>query len=123
MADDSDLNSKRRPARPQPLPVEFQLVGNDDRLPGWLSEMTLAGALLEPARSGPLQPGARLRVFVRVLGIDEELQLRAVVRWERRLAVGLQFFKLSGRDVMLIMETIAAAESSARAAGPTRRTT
>ena len=122
MADDAGSNSKRLAARPQPLPVEYQNVGSDERLPGFLSEMTLAGAMLEPARGGPLELGARLRIFVRPLGIDDEFALRSVVRWERRTGSGVQFFKLGEREVHMLMELIAAAEAVARTSGPTRRT-
>ena len=97
-------------------------MGATDRTAGWLTEVTLAGGLLEPASGPALEAGARVRMFVRLLGFDEELVVRAIVRWDRRGAAGLQFFKLGERDVRLVMELIAAAESSARNAGPTRRT-
>ena len=123
MAEELGAISKRRPGRPQPLPVEFQVIGVDERSPGWLSEFTLAGAMLETSRGGSFELGTRLRIFMRVFGIDEEISLRSVVRWDRRTAVGVQFFRLGDREVHLLMEAIAAAESVARSAGPTRRST
>lgn len=117
------MSGNRKPARPQPLPVEYQLVsGAKERVSGFLTEMTLASALLEPASGPALEVGTRLRLYVRLLGFDEEILVRSVVRWDRRGVAGLQFFKLGERDVQLLMELIAAAESSARSAGPTRRT-
>lgn len=102
--------------------MEFQRVGASDRTAGWVTEITLAGGLLEPASGPALEVGSRVRVFVRLLGFDEEIVVRSIVRWDRRGVAGLQFFKLGERDVRLFMELIAAAENSARNAGPTRRT-
>lgn len=118
---DDHSSAKRRPARPVPLPVEFQLTTGEGRIPGWLTEITLAGALLEPDRGVELPVGIRLRLVVRVLGVDEPLLIRAQTRWDRRGSAGIQFFKLSERDVRVLMELIADAEKVTRNARPTRR--
>jgi hypothetical protein len=103
------------------LPVEIQLVGSEERTPGWLTELTLAGALVEPAKGNPLEIGNRLRLVIRVIGVEEPLVIRCIVRWDRRGVVGVQFFKLTERDIRVLMELIADAEASARNARPTRR--
>lgn len=122
MTQSAPFSTSRLPARPQPLPVEFQIVGSSERHAGWLSEFTLAGAILESTRKTPLPNGTRVRVFVQSMAFDGELSLRALMRWERRAANGVQFFRLTESDVQALMELIAAAESVARTAGPTRRT-
>ncbi|MBM4358376.1 MAG: PilZ domain-containing protein [Deltaproteobacteria bacterium] len=121
MSDELGPPGKRRPARPQPLPIEIQLVGSEEKIPAWLTELTLAGGLVEPAKGNPLEVGNRLRVVIRVIGVEEPVVIRCIIRWDRRGVAGVQFFKLSERDVRILMEIIADAEASARNARPTRR--
>jgi hypothetical protein len=122
MAEEPRTKIRRRPLRPQPMPVEFQIVGFEDRVPAAMSEITIGGALVKPEKGAVPESGKRMRLFVRMFGVDEEYVLRAIVRWERQGAVCVQFFKLGDREVYLLMELIAAAERAAKYAGPTRRT-
>jgi hypothetical protein len=111
------VSVRRRVRKPQPLPVEFQLVGATERQAGTLTSLTLAGALIK----SDLLPeaGKRLRVFVLLIGAKEELSLRAIVRWERGGCFGVQFWRLGEKEIYVLMDILATMDRAVKLAAKT----
>lgn len=108
------VSVRRRVRKLQPLPVEIQLVGGTERHAGTLTGLTLAGALIKTDQLPEI--GKRLRVFVWLIGVDEELVLRGIARWERGGSIGVQFWRLGDKEIYALMDILATIERATKLA-------
>jgi Tfp pilus assembly protein PilZ len=91
--------------------VVFSLKGQDQRVPGQSTDISLGGMFIETAQPAPF--GAEVVVHVHVAGQPSAFALPGVVRWVRGDGMGVQFRMLGARETHTITELVAAGQKLA----------
>ncbi len=97
---------KRRSHRsPLDTPVQVKRVGTDEVAHGHARDVSIGGMFVETSNA-PFPFGTEVVVHATLPGHNEELAMRAVVRWNRVDGMGLQFGLLGARETHTITEIV-----------------
>jgi len=88
--------------------VAFSRKGQDQRISGQATDISLGGMFIETAEPAPF--GAEVVVHVRLPGQPSAFDLPAVVRWVRPGGMGVQFRMLGARETHTITELVRAGQ-------------
>lgn len=84
--------------------VAFQ-TGEGPRIEAECHDMSLGGMYIET--SAPLAYGTAVRVFLRLPGMKQEMQIDAIVRWWKPTGMGVQFGVMGARETHALTSTLA----------------
>lgn len=99
------MEEKRKHPRQSVHPGVAFVAPNGEKIEAVCRDISLGGAFLETPNPAPF--GAQITIYLRLSGIDHEVEVKSTVRWTKPGGMGVQFGLMGARETHALVTMLA----------------